>query len=211
VLVLALGLSTLGLFAGSMLVRWARGRTILRPALGGLAIGLIAATILARPFPEMVREGGVFAIVLLSAGYAGSWLLEWGAHGQAAAFGPAFVAVALAGHALTDGAGLAVAFRVAPPVATPAATALIGSLVVHKVTEGLFVASTLASTAGARALVWRLALIGGATVAGGVGGQRLLENMSDAVVRGLVAFGLGIMLRLVFHRHAGPAAVKPAT
>jgi hypothetical protein len=201
---LALVLSFAGLLAGPMLVHWARGRAVFEAAFAGLTLGLIPVLILARFLPELVIEFGLMAPALFAVGYLASWWLQSRVR-QRSSMAPNLVTLALAAHGLTDGAALAVLFKGAWPMTATASAALIAALVAHKIPEGLFVASTSMRVAGTRPAVWRAIFIGSATVTGGIGGRELLRWAPEAVVHGLFALGLGVMLRVVTHQHADSA------
>lgn len=129
------------------------------------------------------------------------WLADRWGHRSGARIGTALIVPALALHALTDGAALAVA----------AATArhdvrgglLLGAaLLLHRLPEGLFLASTLAPVVGWRGAVIRIAAIAVATAIGAFGGEAMLRTVPDTAVDAVIAFGLGAVLRLVTHSHA---------
>ena len=50
-----------------------------------------------------------------------------------------------------------------------------------------------------------ISVLGGATVLGSLSGRELLAHAPDALLHAFVAAGLGIMLRMVIHRHDVPA------
>jgi hypothetical protein len=197
---LALGSSFAALLAGPLLVHWARGRAAFESAFAGLTVGLIPTLILARFLPLLAVEFGLTAAALFATGYFVAWWLESRAQGRVASWAPNFVTLALAAHGLGDGAALAVAFDGACSMTATAGAALIGALVAHKIPEGLFVASTLARAVGMRVAIWRVLLIGSATVTGGIGGRQLLQWAPEAAVHWLFAIGLGVLLRVVAHR-----------
>jgi uncharacterized protein len=76
-----------------------------------------------------------------------------------------------------------------------------GALVLHRLSEGLFLATTLTPEIGVRRMLYRVAAVAAATMVGALAGQRLMMKLPDALLNGLVAIGLGMMLRIVLHRH----------
>jgi len=114
----------------------------------------------------------------------------------------------LAVHGFLDGAGLAVAFQQGEMVET-SAIAIGGALVLHKIPEGLFVASLLIPSLGLRATWVRLVALSASTVFGALSGRELLAHTSDQVLHLVVALGLGVMLRMATHRHCAMPHAQP--
>jgi hypothetical protein len=199
---LALTLSVAGLLAGPVLVAWARGRSVAVAALDGATLGIVPALLLVRLLPHLVEEVGGVAFLALAAGYVAFQIAESRAHGRAARLGLALVLPALALHSFLDGAALAIAFSKSAVVVGGAA--LGGALVVHKIPEGLFLASRLGSSVGIRAAFGWIGALGATTILGALSGRELLAHTSDPTLHVIVAVGLGVMLRMVFHRHVAP-------
>jgi len=207
VFALALALSVVGLLVGPALTSWARGRAVALAALDGATLGIIPALLLARLLPHLVEAVGAAAVVAVAGGYVGYLLIESRGHRRAAQLGLMLVLPTLALHSFLDGTALAIACT--RPDVSVAGTALAGALVVHKVPEGLFVSSRLTPhLAGLRSFAPVLTL-GATTVLGGLTGRELLAHAPDATLHVLVAVGIGIMLRMVVHRH-GETEVTPA-
>lgn len=208
-LALALLLSIAGLAVGPALVALHRGRAAPSAAVEGLTLGLVPALVLVRLVPHVYRELGPAALGLVALGYLALWLADRRSHRAGARVGRAIVVPTLVAHALTDGAGLALAASSAQGSAS--AGALLGlALVLHRLPEGLFLASTLAPELGWRRTFARLGALAGATIAGALAGQSLLARVPDALFDAVVAVGLGAMLRLVSHTHA-PSPRTPAS
>jgi len=205
VFALALVLSLVALLVGPALAHWARRSALVQTLLEGLSLGLIPALILLRLLPQLAVEVGPSAIVLFAAAYSGFGWIERRTHNRSARVGTDVVTAALAVHSFTDGAGLAVAFD-SPKWLSPTESVLLaGALVLHRAPEGLFIASTLVRTVGMHATLRRIGLLAVATVLGALGGRELLQRVPEAALGALVAAGLGIMLRVILHRHGDRA------
>jgi uncharacterized membrane protein YraQ (UPF0718 family) len=207
VLALALVLSVVGLAEGPALVALGRGRAVPSAAVEGLTLGLVPVLIVVRLVPHVYEEIGPSALALLAVGYGALWAADRWGHRTGARIGQAVIVPTLAVHALTDGAGLAVA--VASGEEGHGAGVLLGAaLLLHRLPEGLFLASTLVPALGWRRTLNRLALVAAATVFGALAGRTLLAHVPDALFDAVVALGLGAMLRLVVHSHV-PAPRTP--
>ena len=200
-LTLALALSLAGLVVGPLLVAAGRGRALALSALDGLTLGLLPVLLLTQHLPHVVEEIGLSALGATALGYAGLWLAERRRHRAGALVGRELVVSALAVHGFADGAGLALA--AAGAEAGNAGGALLGvALLVHRMPEGLFLATAVLPEVGWSGLLRRLALVGLATVAGGLLGQGIVERLPHGAFEGFVALGLGAMLRMALHSHA---------
>ncbi len=201
---LALVLSVLGLVLGPGLLRIGRGHVRMTAAIDGFTIGAVPALIASRLAPHLVAELGPRALVFLAIGYVGYLAVEARTHGKAAPIGVMIVVPLLVVHSFLDGAGLAAAFAGA---ATSSSSGILGcALVLHKVPEGLFVATVLVPRLGFASAMSRIGLLALATVGGALGGRELLSYAPDVVLHASVAVGLGVMLRLVVHRHGAKSA-----
>jgi len=199
---LALALSLGGLVLGPLLFVLGRRRVLASAALEGLTIGLIPLLVLLRITPHLYAEIGLASVGLLALGFVGVLLVERRSHAAGAYVGRTVVVPALTIHAALDGAALALAFS---EDAVPSTTTLLlgSAIVLHRLPEGLFVARTVGPTTSLRGLALVLAVLCGATVAGALFGRELSAHVPDGALHGLVAVGLGAMVRLVTHRH-GP-------
>ncbi|MFT3769277.1 MAG: permease [Minicystis sp.] len=202
---IALALSLLGLALGPALVALGRKQALLFAALEGLTLGLVPALVLLRLLPHLYEETGPLAAVLMVAGYAGFWIIERRSHQAGAHLRRTVVVPAMAVHSLLDGGAIALAFATEYG---PASVLLGGALVLHRLPEGLLLATTLTPQIGFRRMLHMVALVGAATVIGALGGHAVIESVPHAALHGFVAFGLGVMLRLAVHRHA-PPPVRP--
>jgi uncharacterized membrane protein YraQ (UPF0718 family) len=205
-------ISLVGLAIGPALVALGRGRAVPSAAIEGLTLGMVPALIAVRILPHVHASIGVFAIALTAFGYLALWLADRWGHRSGARVGHAVIVPALALHALTDGAALAVAVAaIARGSAAERSGMMLGAvLLLHRLPEGLFLAATLVPIVGWRRTMHRLGLVGAATVAGAVIGRVLLDTIPDALVDGVVALGLGAMLRLALHTHS-PAPTERAS
>jgi hypothetical protein len=201
----AVVLSVAGLFVGPVLVTWTRGTRTAFAALDGAILGIVPTLLLLRLLPHLVEETGLWAVGACLVGFLGYTALESRAHGRATDFGLAIVLPTLAIHGFLDGAGLALVFQRGDLLSTGAA-AIGAALVMHKVPEGLFVASVLLPSLGPRRTWMRIAALAFATVLGALSGRELLSHTPDQVLHVVVALGLGVMLRMVIHRHGSAPA-----
>jgi len=195
-------LSIAGLMLGPALVALGRGRRTATAAVDGLTLGVLPMLVLTRLLPHTVEELRGWAILLALVGFGIVSFAHRGGHGLEARIGRAVVVPSLFLHAVADGAGLAIATRT-----TSAGWLLGAALILHRFPEGLFVATALAppSVEGKpqRTFVPVMILASG-TIIGALFGRTFLDAVPDAMVDGVVAFGLGAMLRLVLHTHAPP-------
>jgi hypothetical protein len=195
---IALALSLAGLALGPALVAMARRQPAFGAGAERLTRIVVPPVILLLILPHLYKETGVAAILLLAAGFAGLWLFERRYHRADQRADRAVVVPALVLHALSDGGALALALG----KRGGAAPVLIGgALVLHRLSEGLFLATTLTPEIGVRRMLYRVAAVAAATMVGALAGQRLMMKLPDALLNGLVAIGLGMMLRIVLHRH----------
>ena len=201
VLALAVLLSIAGLAIGPALVALGRGRATSSAAVEGLTFGIVPALVIVRLVPHVYSGIGPVAIALVAAGYVGLLLADRWGHRAGVRIGRVVVVPALAVHAVTDGAGLAVA-AASVHGGHQAGGLLFAALLLHRLPEGLFLATTLVPELGWRRTLWRLGLVAGATVFGAFAGAMLLAHIPDAVFDAVVAVGLGAILRLVVHSHS---------
>ncbi len=200
-LALAVALSIAGLAVGPALVALGRGRAVPSAAIEGLTLGVVPALILLRVLPHLYDSLGPWALVATATGYLVLWLADRRGHRAGARIGQAVIVPALALHALTDGAGLAVAVA-AMTRGAPSGLLLGAVLLLHRLPEGLFVTTTLLPIVGWRSTLLRLGLVALATLTGALLGSALLATVPDALFDAVVALGLGAMLRLALHTHA---------
>ena len=197
--VVAVALSILGLLIGPALVAVGGRRPGASAVVDGLTLGLVPALVALRLVPHLYDEVGVSAPLLVAVGYAGFWFLERrGAHG--ADVGAALVVPTLAIHSVFDGAALALAFA---EHGTSQASSVLGfALVAHRLPEGLFIGTTLVPRLGLRRTFRRVGVLVVGTLLGAAGGRELVAHAPEVALHAFIAVGLGIMVRLVVHRHA---------
>lgn len=201
-LALAVVLSVAGIALGPALVALGRGRAVLSSAIDGLTLGLLPSLVLLRLLPHLYEEMGVTALALALAGYLALHAVEHRSHKAAHNVGRAVAVPALAVHSLLDGAALALS---AASASGSTRTMLGLAVVLHRLPDGLLLAAALTPEAKPKQIAIAVAIVGFATIAGALGGQGLLAIAPEALLHGLVALGLGVMLRLAVHRH-GPVA-----
>lgn len=198
-LVVAVSLSVLGLALGPLLLAWGRGRALPSAAIEGFMLGLVPAVVLLRLFPHVHEEAGPLSFALLAAGYVALWAVERRRHRALGRVGEAVAIPALIVHAGTDGAMLGVVLG--GNASAQGGVLLAAALVIHRLPEGLFVARAIVPESGwPRAIGW-IVVMSLATIAGAILGERALSIAPEAVVHGIVAVGLGAILRLATHTH----------
>jgi uncharacterized protein len=200
VFALALVLSVVGLAVGPLLVAVGRGRAHITAAVEGLTLGVVPLLVALKLIPHVMEELGPAALLIVAAGYGGLWLADRKRHDLGDRVGYAVLIPSLAVHALADGAGLSIAFAASREQGV--AGMLIGlAIVVHRMPEGLLIATRFVPVLGwSRTLAW-LAILAGATLVGALAGSAVLEHVPDALFDVIVAVGLGVMLRMVAHIH----------
>lgn len=193
-----LALSVVGLLLGPVLVALGRARAVLSWTVDGFTLGMLPLLVLLRLLPHTLESVGLWAVLLAVAGFAVVTFAHRGGHAVEARVGRTLVLPTLFVHALADGAALAVSTS----TRTGTGGLLLGAAVVlHRLPEGLFVASTSAPADGVRGMLRRVSLLAVSTIVGALAGSRLLSVVPDALFDGLVAFGLGAMLRVATHTH----------
>ncbi|MCU0685434.1 MAG: hypothetical protein MUF34_24875, partial [Polyangiaceae bacterium] len=208
---LVLALSVAGLAVGPLLYAGGRGRASTIAALDGLTLGLVPPLVVLRLAPHVYDEIGRAAPILMAVGYGFVWLLERRGHGaRGARLASAVVVSALVAHALGDGAALAVTLRSAEHTGAGGAVFAL-ALLLHRLPEGLVVTRALVPTLGWTATLVRLGLMAGATLVGALLGQSALQTLPEGPVEGLVALGLGALVRWVAHTHDAEPAGRWAT
>ncbi|WP_433929540.1 permease [Sorangium cellulosum] len=207
-LALVVALSLAGLAAGPLLVALGRRRTLPTSALDGLTLGLVPALVLSRHLPHAVEEIGAQAVLWAALGYAALWLTEHRRRGAGEVVGREVAFSALAVHGLLDGAGLALAAAAAEGGADGALFAV--AVLVHRLPEGLSLAARFLPAWGWRQLAARLGLLGLLTLLGALLGQRLMESLPHESFEVFIAFGLGVLLRIVVHTHDAPPRSRAA-
>ncbi|WP_437981780.1 permease [Sorangium sp. So ce117] len=201
-LALVVVLSIAGLAAGPLLVALGRRQALPTSALDGLTLGLVPALILTRHLPHVVEEIGAQALLWAALGYAALGLTEHRRRDTGEVLGREIAFSALAVHGLLDGAGLALAVAAADSGADGVLFA--SAVLVHRLPEGLSLAARFLPAWGWRQLAARLGLLGLLTVLGALLGQGAVESLPHESFEVFIAFGLGVLLRLVVHTHEAP-------
>jgi uncharacterized membrane protein YraQ (UPF0718 family) len=204
-LAVALVLSGVGLFGGFVLLTLGRGRTTAGSLVEGLTLGLVPTMVLLRLLPHVAEGLGAWALVLIAAAFAALRAFDRAHHRVAARVGRAFIYTALLFHSFTDGVGLAAALAISGTRGAVDFT-LTSAFVVHRLPEGLFIATTLLPSYGRKRTLLRILGLFIATVAGGMLGGALIPHLPERAFDAVVALGLGAMLQLVVHSHAPPPA-----
>ena len=195
----ALLLSIAGLLVGPAITSWASGRFVALRVLDAAMLGVVLPLLLLRLVPHLVDEIGAIALAAVAIGYAGFAAIEARTHANTSQLGAAILLPTLAIHSFLDGAALAVAFEQG---ATDAAGATFGAaLVLHRIPEGLVLASALIPKVGFRGTMIRVAALAATTLIGALLGRELLDHTPDRALHVVVAVGLGVMLRMVVHGH----------
>lgn len=207
-LALLVALSLAGLVAGPLLAALGRRRALPASALDGLTLGLVPALILTYHLPHAIEELGAQALGWAALGYALLWITERRRHRVGEEVGREVAFSALAVHGLLDGAGLALAAAAGEDGAHRLLFAV--AVVVHRLPEGLSLATRFLPSWGWRKLTARLGLLGALTVAGAALGQRWMDSLPHESFEAFIAFGLGVLLRLVVHAHGAPPRTQPA-
>ncbi|HEY3807252.1 MAG TPA: hypothetical protein VGL61_31845 [Kofleriaceae bacterium] len=196
---LALLMSIAGLMIGPAITSWAHGRSGWLRAIDAAMLGIVLPLLLLRLVPHIVDEIGASAIAAVAVGYVAFSALEARTHARATQLGAAILLPTLGIHAFLDGTALAIAFQHG---GTDAAGATLGAaLILHRVPEGLVIATALVPTLGVRATMYRVAALALMTLMGGVIGRELLAHTPDRALHVVVAVGLGVMLRMIVHSH----------
>ena len=203
----AVAFSILGLALGPIFLAWSSGRVLPSAAIDGLTLGLVPAVVLLRLMPHVHEEVGPLTLGLVAAGYLGLWNVERRRHGAFGRLGQVVALPALLVHATADGATLGVVLG--PGAAAVETGALLAAAVLlHRVPEGLFVARAIVPASGWRRAVAWLAALSVATCVGALLGERALSLAPHHVFHGVVAVGLGAILRLATHTHGRAPATR---
>ncbi|MGK3985411.1 permease [Sorangium sp. So ce136] len=200
-LALVVALSIAGLAAGPLLVALGRRRALPTSALDGLTLGLVPALVLSRHLPHAVEEIGAQAVLWAALGYGALWLTEHRRRGAGEVLGREIAFSALAVHGLLDGAGLALAAAAAAADRRADGAIFAVAVLAHRVPEGLSLAARFLPAWGWRQLAARLGLLALLTLLGALLGQRFMEGLPHESLEVFIAFGLGVLLRLVIHTH----------
>lgn len=190
----AVALSIACVAAGPVLVALGREQRSVHALVDGFVLGLVPTLIALRVLPELYGQLGVFAVAFLGMGYAGACFVARSARPVRLVTWLAVGTFAL--HSILDGAALAVACQ------GGGGSALALGLVSHRLPEGLLVGTQLLPRFGGWRTVGVTALLGAATALGALSGQKLLTHLDTDVTHGVVALGMGAMLRIASHRHA---------
>ncbi len=196
---LAVVLSILVLAAGTSLVAAGRASEarLVNAAVRAFTLVVAPAAVLIGIVPHLYEELGALGPALVAAGFALLWLAEHRRH--LAGVTTALVVPTLALHSLFDGASLSLVLGSARGPASPL---LALTLVAHRLPEGLFIGHTLLPRVGKRSTGATVVLLAAATVAGSVLGREAFGHLGGKVVSGVVATGVGVVLRALLHRHS---------
>jgi zinc transporter ZupT len=201
---LALLLSIAGLLIGPALLSWVRGYASALATFDAAMLGVVLPLLILRLIPHLVDEIGPVAVAAVVSGYAAFTAIGSRRHARAPRLGVAILLPMLAIHSFVDGAALAVAFQ--REVAATMGWALGAAIVLHRVPEGIVVASVLIPIHGLRATMLRMSVLAVFTVIGGVVGRELISRTTDRALHLVVSVGIGVMLGMILHRHRDPGA-----
>ncbi|MDP3275096.1 MAG: hypothetical protein Q8Q09_07850 [Deltaproteobacteria bacterium] len=222
VLVLAVLGSIVGLALGALVHAMARGRW--RAAVEGLVLGAVPLLLVVRLVPHLFEALGRNALVLMGVGFAALVLADRSAHNGGVRMGRVMLVPALMVHALADGIALALAAAEDSPhrehrtpephddheahehghgsvITQQNRWVLVLAIIAHRLPEGLLICAALVPLLGWPRALKRLSFVGMATVVGAIAGRSLLRVAPEAWLDGLVALGVGAMLRLSLHSH----------
>jgi uncharacterized membrane protein YraQ (UPF0718 family) len=213
VLALAVLLSVGGLCVGPLLVALGQGRSGARMAVDGATLALVPALVALRIAPHLVEEVGLAALGLLAAGFVGFALLERRTHhapGKSERIEAAIVMPAMIAHSLSDGAGLSLALASGHDHEGHSGPLLAVALILHRLPEGLVLATRLVPTLGWRRTLGRIGALAACTVVGALSGATLLRSVPEEYLEAIVAVGVGMILRMSLHgdHHAAPPSPR---
>jgi len=195
---LLLILSVLGLCVGASLALLGRSRAQAASALDAAVLGMVPTLVLARLLPHTFESLGVTCIALAALGclLADRSVHRHDHHAQRT-LSNTLVLPALWLHTLADGAALAVSVsgRIGSSSALVAA-----AVILHRIPEGLFVASRL-QTPDTRSVFLAILPLALSSVLGAYLGDELLNILPDVALDAFLALGAGAMLRLALHTH----------
>lgn len=207
----ALALSVLGLLLGAALVTLGRRQALASAALDGFCLGFVPAVVALQMLPHAMGSLGARAVGLAALAYAILWWVDRRSHARQHAAehpfhpdsgaGAGLLVPMLAVHGMSDGAALAVALS-----SRGVGLSLAAALILHRMPEGLFIASSMLPRSGARKTTAALLALALSTVVGAVLGQALLDAVPEELFDGALALGVGAMLRLAMHSHSPPPA-----
>ncbi len=191
-LALLVCVSLIGLALGPLLASIARSDAT-AAAIDALALGLVPTVLLIRILPHLWSSIGALAAIAGAIGYVAMWLADRRGHHGSDRLAPAVVYPALVIHSFTDGALLG---ALAMSTTLSALNGpMCAALVVHRMPEGLFLATT-APDATRRRTLWRVGGLMLATVLGALVGDWLLRLLPDWLFDTVAAIGFGAILRL---------------
>lgn len=203
-LLFAVCLSVVGLALGPILLAWGKGRALPGAAIDGFTLGLVPSVVLLRLAPHVYEEVGPLSIALVCSGYIALWLIERRQHRALGRAGQVVALPALVVHAAADGATLAVVLGqggAEQSGASEGGALLALALLIHRLPEGLFVARALVPESGWRSAIAWICALALVTAGGALLGERVLSLAPHEVFHGIVAVGLGAILRLATHTH----------
>jgi zinc transporter ZupT len=184
----ALSLSIAGLLLGPVLTAWARGHRAALTTIDSAMLGVVLPLLLLRLIPHLIDEIGAMAIAAVAVGYTAFMAVAARAHARASRLGAAILLPVLAIHSFLDGTALAVAFERGVTSAT--GWTLGAALVLHRIPEGLVLASALIPAVGLGGTMLRVSLLAALTVVGALAGRELLAHAPDRALHGVVAVGI---------------------
>ncbi len=190
-------LSLVALLVGPALVWGLRARPRAQRWVEGIAVFALVLLLLGRLIPETLQEAGWLAIPVVALGLSIPLLLEKIRrirHKSSGVKGESLVPIVIAFgvHAFLDGIGLSSAARAVAPW-------LAVAILVHRIPEGLFVASLFSGPGQRRSLMIALFTMAGATASG----SWLLSSwpLAPQTLGLLEALVAGVLLHAVLHHN----------
>jgi hypothetical protein len=191
---IALFFSCISLAIGVLVVALGRGRAIVLRAVEGFVVGIVPTLIAVHVAATMLHELGVGFFFALAFGYGMLWAIESIFERQD--LRARVVVSVLALHSLLDGSSLAIAEHF--PSAR-ASLMLVVAIVLHRLPEGMVVASMVIPRYGVRAAAAGASLLGMTMILGAWGGRALLRYTDARALSVVVVVGMGALLRAIFH------------
>lgn len=189
-------LSIIALFIGPLLYFWLRQGGLVARTVEQAIVAALVVLVVFLLVPEAFREMGVWAFVLMAAGYGVPGLLEKVLKQAAHAFHVISLVLALLGlivHAMLDGAALAAG-------ATEAGSGLALAVVLHRFGVGLVLWFMVQPVFGRYAAFGVLAVMGLATALGQWFAETLVDMEHLEALHAIQSVVIGMIIHSLVHR-----------